>query len=130
MNSLIALWLPRAAWFTRHSVSTALPDAAYPLLQPLSSRLTPQALYELARKVAARIPRWRVAREEPEALRCTLLVTTAIPLYRDELQYWVEEAPGGSILHVSSRSRCGGGDLGENARHVEALLSRMRQALQ
>jgi uncharacterized protein (DUF1499 family) len=118
----------RPAWFTQNDVTTG-ESAAYPELQPRAfPGADPDHVYQALRTAAASVPRWRVVREDPAARELHVEVTTAFFNFVDDLTARVESGADGPRVLIRSHSRVGRGDLGENARHIAALLQRLDAA--
>jgi uncharacterized protein (DUF1499 family) len=119
---------PRAAWLTLNDVETGR-TAAYPELQPYATGAPPEHVLAAVAREAADIPRWRVTRVDTASRTVRVEVRTALFGFVDDLTAVVAPTERGSVVIIRSRSRVGRGDLGENARHIAALLARLRTAL-
>ena len=70
---------------------------------------------------------WRVmAESDPGVVKCEVPVL----VFTDDLEITIEAEPGGSRVDVTSASRVGQGDMGENARHIRQLLSALDKSLE
>ncbi len=64
---------------------------------------------------------WEEVREDDDAgLRA--VVVSALFRFRDDVQVRLESRPGGTLVHASSASRVGKGDLAANSRHLLDLF--------
>lgn len=118
----------RIAWFTQNDVTTSV-SKAYPELVSRTYAQPVDDVYHQLQAVAADIPRWRVVRTDASARRIEVEVRTAVGGFTDDLTATVEPDGTGARVVIRSRSRVGRGDLGENARHIQALQRRMDAAL-
>jgi uncharacterized protein (DUF1499 family) len=126
--STAVLYVPAAGWSTNDVTTGKHPG--YPDLQPRLYDSTVENATLLAAAGASRIPRWKVVRTVPQQGVMEAQVRTAIPLFTDDVTVTVTpaKAPDGqpaAEVTIRSRSRVGGGDLGENARHIRALQAAM-----
>lgn len=119
--------VPRA-WLTSNDVTTG--DApGYPDLRDRLYDMPTAQTLQVAAAVAARIPRWKVVSTDRAERVVHVEVRTAIPLYTDDLTVHVHPEGRNSRVTIRSRSRVGRGDLGENARHIRALLAALDSKL-
>lgn len=97
---------------------------AHPELRP---RQFPLAPGELLDRVAAAMRElgWQRIRVEGERVHAE--VVTPLLRFTDDVQAWVEAAPGGSVLHLRSASRLGKADFAANQRHLQQLLEALRK---
>jgi uncharacterized protein (DUF1499 family) len=99
-------------WLTTNDVTT---DRAY--------AVPATRVFAEAEAVCRALPRWTVTKTDPVEHTLSAEVRTAFGGFTDDVT--VSVIPAGSAaarVTVRSRSRVGRGDLGENARHVRALL--------
>ena len=100
------------------------PDSADASLRTRFYALPPD---QVRLQVLAAVPKlstygqaWRVVEaSNPKVVRCEVPVL----VFTDDLVITIEPHAGGSRLDVTSSSRVGKGDMGENARHIRQLLS-------
>ena len=80
----------------------------------------PERLLAAVRRAVEELPRWRLgglAGNEVRAVR-----TTRLFRFRDDVTARVTPAPHGARLQLTSASRVGKGDLGQNPRNIEELV--------
>ncbi len=80
----------------------------------------PGRLLAAVRRAVGELPRWRLgdsAENEVQAVR-----TTRLFRFRDDVTARVTPAPDGARLELTSASRVGKGDLGQNPRNIKELL--------
>lgn len=121
------LYVPSAGWSTNDVTTGQHPG--YPDLQPRRYDAPPEMAVQFAAAAASRIPRWKVVKTDLETLTVHTEVRTALPLFTDDVTVTVLPDGDASKVIVRSRSRVGGGDLGENARHIRALQKEMDKRL-
>lgn len=95
---------------------------AYPDLDGLRLAVGPEEAFRRVRAAAARMPRWTVAGEDPGRGRLEAVARTALLRFADDVVILALPAPGGSVVHMRSRSRLGKSDLGANARRIRAFF--------
>jgi uncharacterized protein (DUF1499 family) len=74
------------------------------------------------------LPRWRT--ESIDAAAGTITATRRTRLFRftDDVTIRLDAMPGGTRVHVRSKSRVGKGDFGQNRRNVIELFSALQHA--
>jgi uncharacterized protein (DUF1499 family) len=80
----------------------------------------PERLLAAVRRAVEELPRWGLgdpAGDEVRAVRTTRLLR-----FRDDVTARVSLAPDGARLELTSVSRVGKGDLGQNPRNIKELL--------
>jgi len=110
-----------------HAATAA--DHADERLRPLAWSRTVSESTETVAAVVARLPRWRFESREDLADGATIIrLTRSTRLWRfiDDLEVRIEPTEEGSVLHLTSRSRVGRGDLGQNPRNLRELLDALR----
>lgn len=96
---------------------------AYPGVAALSLAVAPEEAFRRVREAAARMPGWTVAGEDPGRGRLEAVARTPLLRFADDVVILALPAPGGSVVHMRSKSRVGKGDLGANARRIRAFLA-------
>ena len=71
--------------------------------------------------------KWRVAAKESSETAAFLKIEVPVLIFTDDLEIRAEIVADSSeiIVNVSSKSRVGANDLGENRRHIRQLLKRL-----
>ena len=93
---------------------------------PNSARATrtypvaPGRLLPAVRRAVEGLPRWSL--EAAEASEVRAVRTTRLFRFRDDVTARVRPDPGGARLELTSASRLGRGDLGQNPRNLEEHL--------
>lgn len=82
------------------------------------------------------LPRWTwkagtppSERGDGDAVKLELVRTTRLMRFRDDIEVRIERTEAGTVVHASSRSRVGKGDLGQNPRNLRELLDKLRARL-
>jgi uncharacterized protein (DUF1499 family) len=70
---------------------------------------------------------WREIHETDGEIRA--LVVSALFRFRDDVSVRAEATEQGTLLHSRSASRVGKGDLGANARHLQALFAQVERLI-
>lgn len=84
--------------------------------------LPPATVLSAAERAIARLPRWRVKSRGADSLKAVR--TTRIFRLEDDVYVRVEPAEsGGAHLTLTSASRVGRNDLGQNPRNLKELLA-------
>jgi uncharacterized protein (DUF1499 family) len=110
------------------NVAETAPDAAEPMLRPLTVSLTADEAATLVLAVAAELPRWRFVSEEVDngTRRLRFVRTSRLFRFRDDVTVWIEDLGGQCIVRARSASRVGNADLGQNPRNLRALMRALR----
>lgn len=117
---------------TNHAATDAQsPD---PELRPLEAPCSLETAERAVRQAAKRLPRWALADSEAEApadgRRVLRLVrSTRLWRFKDDVVVTLSGTESGTRFEVSSRSRIGRGDLGQNPRNIKELLREVRSEL-
>jgi len=100
----------------RTNVAETDPDAADPLLRPLTSEASLDDVASAVRLAVAELPRWKLDGEAIEAGTHTLRCVRTTPVFRfkDDVVVSIEDRGAVRVVSVISRSRVGKGDLGQN----------------
>lgn len=109
-------------WFTRHVASTDGPT--HPDLAPLVLPLPPDAAVGWVKSAVTGLARWRVEGEPVGELR--LVRRTRVFRFADDVTLRFRPAGPGTLVHATSRSRLGKGDLGQNRRNIRELWAALR----
>ncbi len=89
-------------------------------LKPLLLSVGPREAVERVRRAVDTLRGWKVQRSENEA-SLHLLRRTRVFRFVDDIWISLEPVPDGTLIHASSRSRLGKGDLGQNRRNILEL---------
>ncbi len=95
---------------------------AYPQVRPLVTPWPPDEAFRKVSALARKMPRWKIVLEDPVARVLEAVATTAFFRFKDDIVIEVRAEPGGSSVHMRSKSRLGKGDLGANAERIQAFL--------
>ena len=98
----------------------------FPELQPPIFAAEAKATQDAAVK-AMRSLGWREIQETDGEIRA--VVVSALFRFRDDVSVRTEETEQGTLLHARSASRVGKGDLGANARHLQALFAQVERLI-
>jgi uncharacterized protein (DUF1499 family) len=107
--------------------NAAVQKEAYPGLAPIALAGEPARAYAAALAAAKRMPRWSVVYEDASARVLEAVATTGLMRYKDDVVIAVRPAPGGSAVHVRSKSRLGKGDFGANAKRIQAFAAELKK---
>lgn len=102
-------------------------QAAYPDIAPLRLPLPPANAFQLVKNVAEAMPRWQLARVEPDSLRVEGVAETPLFRFRDDFVIEVRAYSTGSLVQMRSRSREGKGDLGVNAQRIRDFFAALEK---
>lgn len=80
----------------------------------------PARLLSAVRRAVEGLPRWRLEASDEAAVRAVR--TTRLFRFKDDVTARASPEPGGARLELTSASRLGKGDLGQNARNLEELV--------
>jgi len=110
------------------NVAETAPDAAEPLLRPMTVSLTADEVAELVLGAAAALPRWRFVSEEVDngTRRLRFVRTSRLFRFRDDITVWIDDVGAQRIVRARSASRVGNADLGQNPRNLRALMRALR----
>ncbi len=123
----MALYVPAPGW-TSNDVTTGQ-HTGYPDLKPHRYDMPPDAVVQYAATVASRLPGWHVIKTDTPGLTIQAEAKTKIPVFTNDVTVTVTPEGETALVNIRSRSRMGGGDLGENARHIRDLQTAMDQRL-
>jgi uncharacterized protein (DUF1499 family) len=82
--------------------------------------VAPERLLPAVRRVVEGLPRW--SQEAADGSEVRAVRKTRLFRFRDDVTARVRPDPGGARLELTSASRLGRGDLGQNPRNLEELL--------
>ncbi|MFT5583390.1 MAG: hypothetical protein ACI9VR_000968 [Cognaticolwellia sp.] len=116
---MILALLTACAGLTINDVTTG-ETQAYPELKSMRFPEPTQAVFDRAEAVALAMPGWQNC-TIPEPFLLTCEAVTPKMGFIDDVSIWVApEGPGMSVLKMRSASRQGKGDLGANAKRIQA----------
>ena len=115
---------------TTNHAETSL-DAGDQALRPLSSDRSVDETAAAIQRAADTLPRWTFEGRTDEGGVATLYFVRATRLlgFKDDITLRVEPAAGGAVIHGTSQSRVGKGDLGQNPRNLKEILAAVQQQL-
>ena len=116
---------------TTNHAETSL-DAGDQALRPLASDQSVDETAAAIRRAAETLPRWTFG-EQTDAggvITLSFVRTTRLLGFKDDITLRVEPTAGGAIIHVTSQSRVGKGDLGQNPRNLKQILGAVREQLE
>jgi len=122
------------SWPTVNQVTTGQ-TPEYPDVQPQALRYSPDLVYQRAIETVRELDNWRLAAhsDEPERTIHAIHSNDLLP-WVDEVIIRVEPLGAGSLVFMSSSSRSGRGDFGQNTRNIElfqqALVTNLELARQ
>lgn len=111
-------------WFTTNWASTDGPS--HPDLAPLVLPLAPDAAVERVKAGVDSLRRWRA--ESAGVAELKLTRRTGVFRFVDDITLTFRPAGPGTLVHATSRSRLGKGDLGQNRRNILELWDAIRAA--
>ncbi len=110
------------------SAVAALQARAYPGVRPAWYRAGVSQVFRQALAVA-RAMGWRIVAAEPAQGRIGATATTFWFGFKDDIVVRIRATPRGARVDLRSESRVGHGDLGVNARRIEAFLARLHRRM-
>jgi uncharacterized protein (DUF1499 family) len=93
---------------------------------PRTYPVAPGRLLPAVRQAVEGLPRWSLEASERSAVRAVR--TTCLFQFRDDVTPRVYPDPDGARLEITSASRLGKGDLGQNPHNIEELLRAVDRA--
>lgn len=87
----------------------------------------PSRLLDTVGRAIEKLPRWRVQSRTETEIKATR--TTRLLRFVDDVAIDVEARGDGSRARISSASRVGKGDLGQNVRNIQELLEALEKEL-
>ena len=103
----------------RPTPNSALTIRTYPL--------APADLLEAARRAIEGLPRWSVSSYDGDTVRAVR--ATRLLRFKDDVIVRAEPHEGGARVELSSASRVGKGDIGQNPRNIRELLEAIDREL-
>lgn len=88
---------------------------------------TPEGVLAAAEREISRLPRWRVVSRTDDTLNAVR--TTRVFRFQDDIVLRASKNGDGTDLLLTSASRVGGNDLGQNPRNLAELLSALDAGL-
>ncbi|CAA9409344.1 MAG: hypothetical protein AVDCRST_MAG03-1767 [uncultured Rubrobacteraceae bacterium] len=82
--------------------------------------VAPAPLLAAIRRAVEKLPRWRIEASEGDEVRAVR--TTRLLRFKDDVTARVYPDPEGARVELTSASRLGRGDLGQNPRNLKELL--------
>lgn len=100
--------------------------AGYPTLVGLPMPGAPDEVYHRMVAAAKQMPTWQITRDDPAAHALEGIDTTRLFRFQDDFVIEVRSQNGGSIVEMRSKSRDGKGDIGANAKRIEAFFAQLK----
>ncbi len=123
-----ALWANKRLFIV--SDVTSGESAAYPHLRSRVYYAAPSAVLAAAQQAIRALPRWRVVFVDTENNALEAEAETLVGRFLDDVTlYAIDLGHGQTRATIRSRSRLGGGDLGQNAVHIHELQAAMDDRL-
>lgn len=101
----------------------------YPGLRPLHLEAPPDVVFERAVAAARAESRWEVTRVDDAARTFEGVARTPVFDFREDFVVRVRPDGSGARVDMRSRSRVGRGDLGANAKRIEAFFGALAQGM-
>lgn len=102
----------------------------YPNLKPLAlPGVEPTAVFTAAVNAAKGMSRWEITHADDKDLSIEGVATTFFLRFKDDFTIIIAADGGGSVVNMRSRSRVGKGDMGANAKRIEAFFEMLRAEL-
>lgn len=123
-----------AAWANKRlflvSDVTTGESAAYPHLRSRVYYAEPATALAAAQQAIRSLPRWRVVFADTDNDAVEAEAETLVGGFLDDVTvYAIPQGHGQTRITIRSRSRVGGGDLGQNAAHIRELQQAMDERL-
>jgi uncharacterized protein (DUF1499 family) len=112
-----------ARWFSRNWANTLEPT--HPDLSPLCLPGLLEDASAIVKRAAGLLRGWRLE-ERNTAAELRFTRRTRVFRFVDDVVVHLEPAASGTLIHVSSKSRLGKGDLGQNRRNILELFRAIR----
>jgi uncharacterized protein (DUF1499 family) len=115
---------------TTNHAETSL-DAGDQALRPLSSNRSVDETAAAIERAAKTLPRWTFEGRTDAGDVATLRFIRATKLFgfKDDITLRVEPSADGVMIHATSQSRVGKGDLGQNPRNLKEILGAVSEQL-
>jgi len=108
-------------------------DAAEPLLRPLDVPAPAAEVRAAIEEFANRDASWQIANLPAELSNDDVMHLVRVSrLFRfaDDVHVFLQPTDTGTRIDITSRSRIGKGDLGQNPRNIRALMRALREAFE
>ena len=115
-------------WPVINEVSTG-ETPQYPDIRPQSLRFSPDLVLERAVETIDDLPRWETATVDRESRVIDAEAATWLLGFTSDITITVEPRGSGCIVQMSSKSRIGRGDFGQNARNIRLFQSSLEDNL-
>lgn len=115
-------------WFTKNHYVTS-PRDPDPFFRPRRYAKTREEVIETAQSVIGKLPGWKIEKHHEIQGRLQVGRRGFLGLGEVVDVYIVQGQDGITTLEITSRSRVGRGDWGQNKRNLKALLEAMDKAL-
>lgn len=89
--------------------------------------LSPEGLLDAAARAVEALPRWSIASRSADGLAAVR--TTRLVRFKDDVTVGTTPQKSGTRAEISSASRVGKGDLGQNPRNIKEFLNALDQQL-
>lgn len=90
--------------------------------------LPPAELLDAVARTVEALPRWSIASRSAEGLAAVR--TTRLLRFKDDIKVQTTPQRSGTGAHLTSASRVGKGDLGQNPRNIKQLLQEMDRQIE
>lgn len=97
--------------------------AAYPEIQPLAIKLSPDKAFALVAAAARAMEGWEDLEVDGKARMITGIAVTKTFRFKDDFVIVVQGSGAEALVQMRSRSRLGKGDLGANAQRILDFLA-------
>jgi uncharacterized protein (DUF1499 family) len=112
-------------WLTKNIYVTA-PNNPNPFFHPRGYSKTKEEVVQVAQEVIGTLPRWKVEEYRENQGRIHATRTTRLWRFVDDINiYVVQGLDGVTKLEMTSKSRVGKGDYGQNQRNIREFLLAM-----
>lgn len=115
-------------WPTINIVETGK-TPEYPDVVPRQYPASKDRVFDAALHAVSRMPRWTLVSSRPEQGEIRVEVTTRLFRFVDDVVVRCAEQNGVTVVNVRSASRVGRGDLGQNARNIQAFFDALDSQL-
>ena len=111
-------------WFTRNWAETG--EDGDPALAPLVLSLPLAEALVGIEEAIRQLPRWRIDKVDADRLTIHACRQTRFLRLVDDVRVRLEPTADGTRVHARSQSRVGIGDLGQNRRNLQQLLTALK----
>ena len=116
------------AMLTQNKVITGK-TSGYPDIQPLRVKQKPSEVFSAVEKVASSQGNWRNIEADQENHKLTAEAVTRLLKFVDDVEIWLTEEDGETVVWMKSQSRVGKADFGANAKRIRNFLAELESAL-